>query len=89
MGGWLEYQSGWLFDRLGFSSTVCTSQPLYVPNDRDGTLLLEPDQNGFTVVGQAYGRIRIWKENEIRLFRQVPDQMAEGPLATVTLRDSP
>lgn len=70
IGGWLEYQSGWLFDRLGFASTVYTSQPVYAPDDRDGTFMLEPNQNGFTVVGQAYGRIKIWKENEIRLFRQ-------------------
>jgi hypothetical protein len=73
LGGWLEYQSGWLFDHLGVASTVYTSQPLYAPDDRDGTTLLEPGQNGFTVVGQAYGRIKIWEENEFRFFRQTYD----------------
>jgi len=73
LGGWLEYQSGWLFDHLGFAATVYTSQPLYAPHDRDGTLMLEPGQNGFTVLGQAYGRIKIWEENEFRFFRQTYD----------------
>jgi len=70
LGGWLEYQSGWLADRLGFSSTLYTSQPLYAPEDRDGTLLLEPGQDGFTVLGEAYGRIKIHEQNEFRFFRQ-------------------
>lgn len=73
LGGWLEYQTGWLWDRLGFASTVYTSQPLYAPDDRDGTLLLEPDQTGFTVLGQAYGRIKIHGVNEFRFFRQAYD----------------
>ena len=73
LGGWLEYQSGWLFDHLGVAATVYTSQPLYAPHDRDGTLMLEPGQNGFTVLGQAYGRIKIWEENEFRFFRQAYD----------------
>jgi hypothetical protein len=73
MGGWLEYESGWLFNRLGVSSTVYTSQPLYAPEDRGGTFLLEPGQNGFTVLGQAYGRIKILEGNEFRFFRQTYD----------------
>jgi hypothetical protein len=73
LGGWVDYQSGWLFDHLGVSATVYTSQPLYAPKDRDGTSMLEPGQNGFTVLGQAYGRIKIWEENEFRFFRQTYD----------------
>ncbi len=73
LGGWLEYQSGWLFDHLGVASTVYTSQPLYAPKDRDGTIMLEPGQTGFTVLGQLYGRIKIWEENEFRFFRQTYD----------------
>ncbi|MHC1741581.1 MAG: OprD family outer membrane porin [Syntrophobacteraceae bacterium] len=73
LGGWLEYQSGWLFDHLGVSATVYTSQPLYAPKDRDGTTMLEPGQEGFAVLGQAYGRIKLWGENEFRFFRQTYD----------------
>ena len=35
--------------------------------------MLEPGQKGFTVLGQAYGRIKIWEENEFRFFRQTYD----------------
>lgn len=73
LGGWLEYRSGWLFDHLGVAATVYTSQPLYAPGDRDGTLMLQAGQDGCTVLGQAYGRIRIWEENEFRFFRQAYD----------------
>jgi hypothetical protein len=73
LGGWLEYQSGWLFDHLGIASTVYTSQPLFAPKDRDGTNMLEPGQTGFTVLGQLYGRIKIWEESEFRFFRQTYD----------------
>jgi hypothetical protein len=73
LGGWVEYQSGWLLDHLGIASTLYTSQPLYAPKDRDGTSMLEPGQTGFTVLGQLYGRIKIWEENEFRFFRQTYD----------------
>ncbi|NTV42799.1 MAG: OprD family porin [Syntrophobacteraceae bacterium] len=69
-GGWLEYKSGWLCNHFGVAATLYTSQPLYAPDDRDGTNLLEPGQNGFTVLGEAYGRIKIVGENEFRFFRQ-------------------
>jgi hypothetical protein len=69
-GGWVEYESGWLFDHLGAAATVYTSQPLYAPHDREGTLLLEPGQEGFTVLGQAYGKVKIYGVNELRFFRQ-------------------
>jgi len=32
---------------------------LYAPEDRDGTLLLEPGQDGYTVLGEAFADIRI------------------------------
>ena len=45
---------------VGSGSTVgYTSQPLYAPDDRDGTLLLKPGQNGYTVLGQAYGEFKV------------------------------
>ncbi len=36
-----------------------TSQPLYAPNDKDGTTLLAPGQGGITVLGQAYGQLPV------------------------------
>jgi hypothetical protein len=72
-GGWLEYQSGWLCDLLGVSATLYTSQPLYAPEDRDGTKLLGTGQDGYTVLGQLYGRIKLYDRNEFRFFRQAYD----------------
>jgi hypothetical protein len=59
LGGSLEYRSGWVADRLRIGAEVYTSQPLYAPSDRDGTLLLAPGQAGYTVLGQAYGELRV------------------------------
>jgi hypothetical protein len=69
LGGALAYQSGWLYDRFSVGSVLYTSQRLYGPDDRDGTLLLKPGQHGYTVVGQLYGRVRLIDENFINIYR--------------------
>jgi hypothetical protein len=58
-GGSLAYTSGWLAERIRVGAEVFTSQPIYAPEDRDGTLLLAPGQAGYTVWGQAYGQLKI------------------------------
>ena len=58
IGGWLEYRSGWLYDTLAIGAVGYTSQPIYAPDDRDGTSILAPGQEGITVLGQAYGQLR-------------------------------
>jgi hypothetical protein len=70
LGGSLSYRSGWFLDRFGMGAALYTSQPLYAPDDRDGTPLLKPGQEGYTVVGELYGRVRIVNENFINLYRQ-------------------
>jgi hypothetical protein len=72
-GGWLDYQSGWLCDLFAVSATLYTSQPLYAPEDRDGTKLLASGQDGYTVLGQLYGKIKLYDRNEFRFFRQSYD----------------
>jgi len=59
LGGWLGYQSGWMFDFLRVGAVGYTSQPLYAPDDKDGTLLLKPGQDGYSVLGQAYLALRM------------------------------
>jgi len=44
LGGWLGYQSGWIADFLRVGAVGYTSQPLWAPDDKDGTLLLKPGQ---------------------------------------------
>ena len=58
-GGWLGYQSGWIADALRFGLTGYTSQPLWNPADASGTLLLTSDQQGYSVLGQAYVSLKL------------------------------
>jgi hypothetical protein len=58
IGGSIGYLSGYLANVLRIGAVAYTSQPLYAPDDRDGTLLLQPGQDGYTVLGQIYGEIK-------------------------------
>ncbi len=58
-GGWLSYESGWWKNRLQIGAVGYTSQRLYGPESRDGTLLLKPGQQGFSVLGQLYAHARV------------------------------
>lgn len=62
IGGWLGYQSGWLADFLRVGVVGYTSQPVWAPHDKDGTLLLKPGQQGYSVLGQAYGAFKLWDQ---------------------------
>ena len=73
LGGELQYQSGWLKDRVQIGAAGYTSQKLYGPQDRDGTLLLKEGQQSFTVLGQAYVNLRILDNTGLRLYRQTFD----------------
>src|SRR5262249_57859114 len=57
-GGWASYRSGWLLDTFAMGATFYGSAPLYAPEDRDGTLLLQTGQKGYYVPGQAWGPLR-------------------------------
>jgi len=70
LGGSMSYESGWWRNRIKIGAVGYTSQKLYGPADKDGTLLLRPGQDSFSVLGQAYGRIRLLDELEFRVFRQ-------------------
>jgi hypothetical protein len=69
LGGAVSYQSGWFLDRFSLGSVLYTSQRLYGPEDRDGTLLLKPRQHDYTVVGQLYGRVKLFEENFLNIYR--------------------
>ena len=70
IGGALRYKSGYFFDLFGVGAAVYTSQPLYAPEERDGTLLLKPGGDGYTVLGQLYGEIKFLPDNFFRFYRQ-------------------
>src|SRR4051794_14613883 len=62
IGGWAGVKTGYFLDHIAFGATVYTTNPIYAPDDRDGTSLLEEGQNGFTVLGEFYADIRIVKD---------------------------
>ena len=72
-GGALGYQSGWLGDTLRVSLAGFTSQPVWAPADRDGTLLLKPGQQGYSVLGLANVSLKLW-DQVFTGYRQIVDQ---------------
>jgi len=71
-GGWLAMESGWLLDTFSVGATGFTSQALYAPASREGTLLLEPTAQGFSVLGEAWAKLR-YEDNELTGYRQLVD----------------
>jgi hypothetical protein len=69
----LSYESGWLLDRLSVGSVLYTSNPLYAPASRDGTLLLETGQNPYVVLGQLYARVKVFEDIFLNLYRHTYD----------------
>ncbi len=70
IGGWLGLKTDYFFDHIAFGVTGYTSQPIYAPDDRDGTLLLGPHQEGYTVLGELYADIRIFEGLNITVGRK-------------------
>jgi hypothetical protein len=69
-GGWLAYRSGWLLDTFGVGATFYGSAPLYAPDDRDGTTLLKPGQEGYYVLGEAFAALRYKEYALAKGYRQ-------------------
>ena len=70
LGGSLGFKTGYFRDRFAFGATGYTSQELYGPEDRDGTLLLAPGQEGYTVLGEVYGEFLINEDSRLTLGRK-------------------
>jgi hypothetical protein len=58
LGGYAGFKTGYFRDRFAVGATVYTSQKLYGPEDKDGTGLLQPGQESYTVLGEIYGQFR-------------------------------
>lgn len=69
-GGWLAYRSGWLLDTFQIGGTYYGSAPLYGPDDRDGTTLLKPGQEGYGVLGEAFAALRYKDYALLKGYRQ-------------------
>ncbi|RDV26622.1 outer membrane porin, OprD family [Alteromonas aestuariivivens] len=70
VGGALEYKSGWWKDSIRLAATLYTSQKLYGPEDKDGTLLFKPGPDGFSTLGELNITYRFSEDQGVRLGRQ-------------------
>lgn len=68
-GGWVGYETGWLYDVLGLNAVAYTTQPLWAPHTTDGTELLKPGQYGFWVLGKANASLK-YKDQVFTAWRQ-------------------
>lgn len=57
--GAVNFESGRLFDIVSGGFTLYTSFPIYAPYQYGNSQLLLPQQQGYAVVGQLYGRLRL------------------------------
>jgi outer membrane porin, OprD family len=58
-GGWAGAKTGYFLDHVAIGLTGYTSQHLQGGDDTDGTLLLAPGQESYSVLGELYTDIRI------------------------------
>jgi hypothetical protein len=73
LGGSLEYKSGWAAELFQVAATLYTSQILYGPEEKDGTLLFQPGPEQFTVLGEANVTARLGASDLFRIGRQSLD----------------
>ncbi|MBL9159321.1 MAG: OprD family outer membrane porin [Verrucomicrobiales bacterium] len=58
-GGWVGAKTPFFLDRFSFGVTGYTSQKIHGDSDEDGTVLLEPVQAGYSVLGEAFVDVRL------------------------------
>ena len=73
IGGWAGLKTGYFLDHVAFGITGYTSLPLYAPDDRDGTTLLKPGQEGYAVLGELYAEIRVVDDVVVSVGRKAFD----------------
>ena len=66
VGGWAGFKTGYFLDAISLGLTGYTSQHLHGDEDKDGTLLLAPGQEGYSALGELYADIRI--ADDLKLF---------------------
>lgn len=70
LGGELAWKSGWWQESVRLAATLHTSQKLYGPADKDGTLLFKPGPDAITVLGEANLTWRWAEDAGVRIGRQ-------------------
>jgi hypothetical protein len=78
LGGWAGLRSPWWGDVLQLGVVGYTSQRLYGPEDKSGTLLLQPDQDPINVIGLAWAALRFAGQT-FTAYRQLIDRPFINP----------
>ena len=78
-GGSVAAETGRLFDIVSLGAVLYTSFPIYAPPDRGDTGLLLPNQQGYAVFGQLYGRARLFETHYATVGRYLYDTPFLGP----------
>ena len=81
LGGFAGLRSPWFGDLFQFGVVGYTSQKLYGPAGKGGTLLLQADQSPITVLGEAFGAFKIAGQT-LTGYRQLIDRPFINPQDT-------
>ena len=73
VGGSAGAKTGYFRDLFFVGATGYTSQPLWAPEDKDGTLLLKPGQEHYTVLGELYGEFKVHEDIRLDIGRKAID----------------
>ena len=57
-GGSLSFTTGWWRETLQLGVTGYTTQPVFAPSGAGNTGLLRPNGDGFSVLGQAWAKVK-------------------------------
>ena len=73
VGGSIGLKTGYFRERFSLGATAYTSQPLHAPEDKDGAGLLKSGQEGYSVLGEAYGEFLINDTTRLTFGRRLFD----------------
>lgn len=69
-GGSAGLKTGYFREFFALAATGYTSQRVHGPEDKDGTLLLQPGQHGYTVLGELYGEFLLNEKTRLSIGRR-------------------
>jgi len=78
-GGSVSAETGKLFDLVKLGAVLYTSFPVVAPPQYGNTGLLLPNQQGYAVFGQLYGKVNLFETHNITLGRYLYDTPFLGP----------
>jgi len=73
IGGSVGLKTGYFRDRFALGGTVYTAVPAYGPEDKDGAGLLKSGQEGYIVLGDAYGEFLLAEKTRLTIGRRAFD----------------